>query len=170
MQEEVTLVLHPVACAPRDQRDARKLEAEERARSRVASSSPAQLLELARTFLHRAHGSASIAHKAARLEEGCRPNVGQIAKCVEVALFNTEELLQISWNVATENGLNSICTEIDQAEGLLASIDATLWDDGWEQLSDQKGLLGALDAAVSILLACMSYMDDRAQQSHTVTH
>lgn len=170
MQQATMPTLHPTTNAPAHERDTRKRAATERAEARVAKLSPVELSELALTLLRRAKGSARIAHMATQLSADSRPSAARIAKCVEVALFNTEEVLYISWNATPGIELTAINADLDQADGILAAIDAKLWDDGWEEVSNLDAISGALDAAAHVLEVCVSHLEAQRETERIVSH
>lgn len=170
MQHPMKPILRPIANTSVESRDALKRAALERAEARMATMSAAELSDLAINLLRRAAGSARVAHMATQLPADSRPSASQIAKCVEVALFNTEEVLQLGWASAKDNDLTAINTDIDQAEGILAAIDAKLWDDGWMEIAHPDAVAGALDAATFVLESCVSYLKARTESGRAVTH
>lgn len=171
MQQATMPKLHPTTNAPsHGERDARKREATERAQARVASLSAAELNDFVLVLLRRAQGSARVAHMATQLSADSQPSAAQIAKCVEVALFNTEEALHISWSAGPGIHLTDINSDLDQAEGVLAAIDVKLWDDGWTEISNIDAVSGALDAAAYILEVCVSYLEACRAEGRVVSH
>lgn len=170
MQHPMKPTLRPIANTSIESRDALKRAASDRADARIATMSEDELNRFALKLLRRAAGSARVAHMATQLPADSRPSASQIAKCVEVALFNTEEVLHLGWGSVQENALTAISTDIDQAEGILAAIDAKLWDDGWVDTPCPDALAGALDAASHVLEECVSYLEARAEKGQAVTH
>jgi hypothetical protein len=170
MQEPTKPALRPTANTSVEYREAVKQAASDRASSRIATMSAAELSDLAINLLRRAAGSARVAHMAAQLSADSRPSASQIAKCIEAALFNTEEVLHLGWGFVTDNDITAISTDIDQAEGILAAIDAKLWDDGWMEIARPDSIAGALDAASHVLEACLRYLEARAEKGQAVTH